>query len=1445
VRLGSIARGFGRAIVYTLVTVLVIVGIAIVVVETGWAKNRIRELIVRQANEYLTATLEIGRLEGSIFRGLQLGDIRLSRNNQPIITIEQVSLSYSLRELWQNGTVIRRIRLVRPSFAIAKEADGRWNIGALVKREARQEKSTGPGRPIQILSIEIVDGRVVLGNPLEFGAAHVPTDFESLNTTFAFEYRPVHWTLTFLNASWIGRAPDLTMSKLAGVLGNGPSGWRFDHFSVRTPRSAFTLTGDIVRDVDPTQLDLMVNADRFAFQEWSGILRGLKNIAIDAAFTTHLSGPVNRLKTDLRLTGTGGSVAGTLVLDTSVPGWHASGAVEVGRLDLARWLNRPDRPSDITGHVAFNLDLDLGHHFPRGTYEFDGPHVSFMDYAADRMRAHGLLTSTEVQIAGATAVAYGAGVSATAGSTIGLDEPFPFHFVGTITDIDLRQLPKPVPVPHVESRLRFDYDVNGRFSEPFIAGRARFASSSFLAAAIGSDTVGTIDTSATPIRYSGEGDISELDLNHFGAGLDVAWMQDPRYAGTISGHFRVNGAGSDRKSLALTGGGRIAHAALFGGSLNDADVELELENGSMRTSFDGRLDRINPAVVFGDARVEGRLSGSAKVRASVREFLTRTVGLTDYDIEGSVALQHSVIHNAQIDDAQIEGRLADGIGRFTRFEVSGPALAGHGAGTIAFVDGAASAFDYDISRADLAALQPQTGGSATGVVATAGHLNGPYSALRLTGDATLTQLSVSDVSALNATGKYDLSIPGGSAARAQARIDADASFLNIAGQTIEQAHGTITKSGDTFGFDLQLASSRLRQTTLQGAVLLDTTGRDVQVQGLTVTFGRSPWRLATTAPKIRWSDEAIVVDRMAFTTGAAGDQRIEIGGDWRQDGAGALQLTASHIFLETLEGAFERPARYGGVLDMNVTIRGTRDRPTATGDVTIVNGRVRRVSYQKLAGHVDYAAGKLAIDFRVDEAPGVWLTAKGTVPRSLFDASLPEEPVDVALLSSPINLALVEGLTDVVTKVRGTMRLDVKVIGTSRDPHFDGLVEVSDAGFLTTATGSTYKNAHAVFRLARDRITVDRLHVEDANGHPLDVNGSLATHELKVGNLQIDATSRDFEVIHDEYGRVDIDASVHLGGRLESARVSGDVTIKNGDVHVDRILERALFQPYATEEVSTEDIDPIAALNPWDRLGLDLSLHVPNTLKLTGDNVQVSPGTPIGLGSINLRVAGDLYLYKDPAAPLSVTGSFDSVSGTYAFQGRRFDVDEASSINFRGDLNPEIYVSVTRVISGVTARVTINGPLRQPELHLSSTPPLDSSDILSLIVFNTAPNELSVAQQQELAVRAGALAAGFIATPIVSALQNEIGIDTLEVEPAGDLGVAPKVTVGEEIAPGLVARFSRQFGPEPYDEATVEYYLSRILRLRATFSDAQSLEARSPFRRIERAGIDLIFFFSF
>jgi autotransporter translocation and assembly factor TamB len=1443
-RLRSISATLAKAVIGLIAVVLVIVLLALLLVETGWAKHRLRDLIVRQANQYLTATLSIGSLGGSLFRGIELGDISLGRDGRTLIHIDEVALSYSIRELIQQGVVIRRVRLTRPHVVGAKLPDGRWDLGALIKRDSQEQDRSGPKRPIQIQSIEVIDGRISLQDPLDFGPAHVPTDFQQLNAQFSFAYFPVRWTLNFARVSWIGHAPDLSVSPLSGRFGRGPNGWFFDHFTVETARSSYTLDGTINTEVHPTQLDLQVRAPRFAFQEWSGVIRGLTNIAVESSFDTSLKGPVNALVTGLRLSGTGGGVKGQLTLDTSVPGWHGKGAVDVDRLNLARWLNRTDRPSDITGHVTFDLALELGRHFPRGMYAFAGPHAMYMDYAADNVRARGQLTETEVLIGEAVATAYGANVT-TRDSTIGIDAPFPFRFRGRTTAIDLRRVPAAVPVPRVESLLTFDYDVNGRFSDAFIRGQATFAPSEFLGARIGDGTVGSIDTQQKPVRYAGDGEIDGINLRRFGEGLDVGWLQQPRYAGTISGHFNVDGSGTSVATLVLTGGGRLSRGDLFNGTLSDADVSIAIDGGTLRASYDGRLERIDPSIPFENPTIEASLTGTGKVTATVRDLLTRTVTLDDYDVAGTLTLEPSRIRDLELDAATVTATLRDGTLAVERLDLRGPAIQGTASGRIGFTGDMTSDFGYDIARADLAQLQWLTGQTAAGAIATKGRIAGPWTALHAVGDATITQLDAFDLTALTMRGDYDATVPSGVAARATARITGRGEFLAVLGQSLQEASGTVTYDAQRIGFDVALKQQEGREGRLSGNVALRLDQRELSLNELTVTLGQLPWRLAaaTTPPTVSWNEEQIAVTPITFTTGSNGE-RIDISGTWRTDGNGALHLTASRLFLDTLQAAFERPTRYGGIVDLDATIRGTRDQPQATGTMTIASGRVERVSYEKLVARFSYGRQMFEIDARLDQGPGVWVTAVGSVPLGLLNADSPERPMDVTIKSSTISLGLIEGITDVVRNVTGDITLDVKAVGTSHDPHLSGSVAVGNAAFLVVPTGSKYKNIKAALTLTTDRIAVDSLHVEDGDGRPLDVHGSLGTHELRVGDLQIDMTAHHFEVMRNELGTVNIDAAVRLQGRYESPRIAGDITIASGTLRVDEILTRALFQPYSTEQTRLTEVDAVAALNPWDRLGLDIALHVPNTLRLVGDSVQISQDTPIGLGDINLRVLGDLYLYKDPAQPLSVTGSFDRITGTYAFQGRGFEVLESSSINFRGDLNPEIYVTVTRVISGVETRVSIFGPLKQPELRLASTPPLDQSDILSLIVFNTSTNQLSAAQQQQLVARAGVLAAGFLAQPIIAAISNETGIDIFEIEP-GDVGTDVKITIGHEIAPGLVARFSRQFGQEAYDEATIEYYLSRLFRLRATFSDAQDLASRSFFRRVERAGIDLLLYFSF
>ena len=1437
--------------VYTVLFTLVLIVLVLVVLQTAWAKNQLRALIVRQANQYLTATLTIGKLQGSLIRGIELSDIKLSREGRTLISIDDVDLSYSIRELFEGGTSIRRIRLARPHVVAEREPDGRWNLGALIKRNATVERRRGPGRPIHIEAIEVSDGTVSVLDPISFGAAHIPSVYNDLDLNFTLDYQPVAWKASFTHASFTGTAPDLRLSELTGSIRDNEDGWLFERLLVETPKSHFVLDGRVDRRTPPVRLPLRVNAERFAFQEWAGILTGLKNIAIESEFNVQLDGPLSALQTDLTLRSNGGNVKGGFVLDTTKRGWQARGAVDVERLNLADWLNRPDRPSDITGHVTFGLTdvgLRAGGHFPVGTYSFDGPHAEYLGYAADNLKARGNLTDTEAVIVAATATAYGANVGVSVG-TIGLAEPNAFTFVGTARDVDLRDLPKNIPVPHVQSALGFDYDVSGQFtSRGFIKGMARFEESTFLDAAVGAGTIGSVNTSVTPFEYAGEGDLAGINLHRFGQDLDVSWLREPRYAGTLAGHFRVSGAGSDAQTMALAADGRVARADLFDGELTDGDVTLDIRNGSLRGSYDGRLSRINPAIALDDKRFDASLTGASRADIAVRDLLVRSPQLADYQITAQAMLESSRVRDIRLDTTELSAGLADETLTIERFHGTGPAIDLEATGRVQWDGKRSSQVDYHVIRGDLTLVGDFIGQAASGEISSTGQLTGPLDRIRLVGNGNLAKVEVSGIKVATGELTYDATVPTDDPRNTSGTIDGHLNAIQVFDTEITDATGKASYDAGRIVADLRLQRQNL-DTTIKGTFQLHEGEKRVDLLETAVALRGTTWILEPTRgqPSIAWNDRGISVSALALVDESSRTQHLAFDGTWYPAGGGSLRVNATHLSLDALTAEAGAPANYGGLADISALVQGTRDEPIVSGEVTVTDGRAWRVSYERLAGKVSYSAGAFQVDLRLDQRPGVWLTATGTAPLGLLYPDMPERPMDVKVASSMIDLGLLEGLTSVVSNVGGTITVNVDVVGTTRDPHFEGRVDVTDATFIVVDSGSRYRNGRLAAQLSPDRVTVDTLHVEDANGHPLDVEGSLGTHELRVGDLAIKGTARQFEVLRNEYGRLEINAALDLTGQFESPRLAGRVTVSGGTLNVDRILERTVLQPYSTVAAPAPEADAIRSLNPWERLGLDLELTVPNTLRMVGDNLQVTAGTPLGLGNINLRALGDLYLYKDPQDVLYVTGSLDQVTGRYSFQGRRFDLDPTSSINFHGDLNPELFLVVTREISGVEARVTISGPLNQPELHLASTPPLEQSDILSLIVFNTSTNQLSTLQQQQLAVRAGTLAAGFVAAPLMSALERSLGIDTLEIEPTADIrgGSGARVTIGSEIAPGLIARFSRSFGYEDYNQATIEYYLSKLFRLRATFSDATSTAAVSQFRIVERAGVDLLLFFSF
>jgi autotransporter translocation and assembly factor TamB len=134
-----------------------------------------------------------------------------------------------------------------------------------------------------------------------------------------------------------------------------------------------------------------------------------------------------------------------------------------------------------------------------------------------------------------------------------------------------------------------------------------------------------------------------------------------------------------------------------------------------------------------------------------------------------------------------------------------------------------------------------------------------------------------------------------------------------------------------------------------------------------------------------------------------------------------------------------------------------------------------------------------------------------------------------------------------------------------------------------------------------------------------------------------------------------------------------------------------------------------------------------------------------------------------------------------------------------------------------------------------------------LIVFNRPVNELGTGERSSLAATAGGIATGFIAAPLGESIGRALDLDLFEITTTteeGDLGAG--VTLGQQIGDRAFLKLRQQFGERSTTEFLIEYQLARFLRLEVTAApDPAGSANRVNQRRIERGGIDLIFFFSY
>jgi autotransporter translocation and assembly factor TamB len=696
-------------------------------------------------------------------------------------------------------------------------------------------------------------------------------------------------------------------------------------------------------------------------------------------------------------------------------------------------------------------------------------------------------------------------------------------------------------------------------------------------------------------------------------------------------------------------------------------------------------------------------------------------------------------------------------------------------------------------------------------------------------------------------------------------------------------------------------ASGARELDATGSVIFHPDHRELHLPKLAVRTQGVEWKTAAgNVPTVKYGNNQIQLQDVKLVNA---DQALDISGTFSlgdNPQIGGIDVHAKNVDISQLEKLALQNRGFSGRLDADAKISGSAKAPVVTGHVAVADGGFQQFKYQSLTADASYTNGRVALDARLVQTPGAELTAKGTLPMSALRPNppgvsghtepAPGEAIDLRIQSTRVDLGIIQGFTKELTNVTGTMQADVHVTGSGTDPHVNGYVDLQNGGFGVVQAGVVFRGMTTRIEMADDRIRVPRFQVLDQHGSPLTIQGELAVHERSVGAVNIALDSDDFKVIDNELGNVHLESHLKLTGEVRHPRLVGELRTDAARIEIDKVLlmfanpysEEALPDVISAQETTTSakgadeatrdalargreigaanasrqnataPETPAPQTGIFSALSLDIHVVAPDNLVLRGSDLRPGGPTAAQVGAVNATVGADLQAEKRENGPVTLRGTANTVRGFYEFQGRRFTIQRDGTVQFHGlpELNPDIDVTAERLIpnTGVTVRIHITGTARAPQLTLTSDPPLDEADILSLIVFNRSVNELGTGERASLAETAGGIASGFVASSLGRSIGKALDIDLFEITTSDDVTgeIAGGVTLGKQVSDKAFVRFRQQFGQRSFSEFMMEYQLAKFLRVETRLSpETSGVANRLTQRRVERGGLDLIFFFSY
>ena len=204
------------------------------------------------------------------------------------------------------------------------------------------------------------------------------------------------------------------------------------------------------------------------------------------------------------------------------------------------------------------------------------------------------------------------------------------------------------------------------------------------------------------------------------------------------------------------------------------------------------------------------------------------------------------------------------------------------------------------------------------------------------------------------------------------------------------------------------------------------------------------------------------------------------------------------------------------------------------------------------------------------------------------------------------------------------------------------------------------------------------------------------------------------------------------------------------------------------------------------------------------------------------KVSGQVLLQGYPDKPL-LTGQLQiERGGEITFRDNEFDILSANiEYNTAPPEQPKLYVSAkTQIISDditYDINLILQGTASNPNFKLSSTPPLEENEIVSLLALGVTPSQLDerVDPSEQATQTSYQLGTALLSSPLGKEIKNRFGVD-VQISSGFDevdKKSVPTVTVKKQITDDLSAQASRTIEQIPKNNVKMKYNINQNLSI--------------------------------